>query len=760
MKKSLIFPLILIGITAISSQVILLREFLTIFYGNELSVGFLLCVWLIGGATGSAIASRKGGKNGEAYLKYLAKCQIFLSLLIPSSVVLMRISRPVLGLSLGEIMSIPTMLFVALLSFAPICLTLGFMFVVGCQIYEARNPEKKIAGMYLLESIGAGVGGLVTSMILIRSFGNLQIAFFIALLNLMALAPLASHMVSRKTLYRFTAIGFLLAFVLLHSLGGVRFLDSLSLRYKWKGISVLESKDSIYGNVAVTKMLGQYTIFTNGLIASSAPDLLTAEESVHFPMLQHPQPKNILLIGNGTGDILDEILKYPVRKIIYVELDPLVTKMASKHLAGQPWYRLDDDRVEIINTDARYFIKHTEKHFDVAIINLPNPYTAQINRFYTVEFYREISKVLNKNAIISFSVISSENYVSNELAEFLRSIYRTVKKVFPDVQIVPGDNAYFLAATEAHMIDLDYNALERTRTDKGIDTYFVRAHYLKSKLSSDRMGYINEMIKASGSKGLRAINKDFRPISYYYDMILWSTYFSNQLSHFFGWLIKIKLHRILTLIGVIVLILAFLGRKARKYKYFATLFALASTGCSEITFQVLTLLAFQVLFGYLYVKLGLIITAFMIGLAAGTFYISRRLDRIRRYYETYILVQVFVLLYSIVLMLVFFCVAHVPGISLKPGGGDFIFSCLPFIAGFVGGLQFPLANKICLLQNNRVTSTAGITYSSDLLGASIGVLLASTLLIPLFGIYGTGIAIAVVNLFALVLLFLGKTHGI
>ena len=58
MKKSVLYSLALIGITAITAQIILIREFFTTFYGNELSVGFILAIWFLGGALGSGILGK------------------------------------------------------------------------------------------------------------------------------------------------------------------------------------------------------------------------------------------------------------------------------------------------------------------------------------------------------------------------------------------------------------------------------------------------------------------------------------------------------------------------------------------------------------------------------------------------------------------------------------------------------------------------------------------------------------------------------
>jgi predicted membrane-bound spermidine synthase len=67
------------------------------------------------------------------------------------------------------------------------------------------------------------------------------------------------------------------------------------------------------------------------------------------------------------------------------------------------------------------------------------------------------------------------------------------------------------------------------------------------------------------------------------------------------------------------------------------------------------------------------------------------------------------------------------------------------VAGFIGGLQFPLANKICLRDRDRVGRTGGFIYGLDLLGSCAGAFLAGTLLVPILGIFQTCLWVAMLN---------------
>ncbi|MFH1778704.1 MAG: hypothetical protein ABH847_01555, partial [Candidatus Omnitrophota bacterium] len=82
------------------------------------------------------------------------------------------------------------------------------------------------------------------------------------------------------------------------------------------------------------------------------------------------------------------------------------------------------------------------------------------------------------------------------------------------------------------------------------------------------------------------------------------------------------------------------------------------------------------------------------------------------------------------------------------------FSFLPIVAGFIGGLQFPLANKICLGQEEFTGKTAGFLYGVDLVGACLGALVASAILIPIIGINAACYLTSLMNALVFLLLFL------
>jgi spermidine synthase len=160
-------------------------------------------------------------------------------------------------------------------------------------------------------------------------------------------------------------------------------------------------------------------------------------------------------------------------------------------------------------------------------------------------------------------------------------------------------------------------------------------------------------------------------------------------------------------------------------------------------------LAFQIIYGYMYYKLGLILTAFMVGLILGSIIMTRIMDKLKNALRVFVLTQVAVCVYPLILLGAFWILKGGRAYSL---GANVVFPVLPAIAGFIGGFQFPLATKIYLEHKTRVGRVAGLAYGMDLIGACAGALFVSAFLVPILGIPNTCFAVVLMSVIALALL--------
>jgi spermidine synthase len=191
------------------------------------------------------------------------------------------------------------------------------------------------------------------------------------------------------------------------------------------------------------------------------------------------------------------------------------------------------------------------------------------------------------------------------------------------------------------------------------------------------------------------------------------------------------------------------------------LVAVGTTGFAEITIEVVTLLGFQAMHGYVYYKVAIIVTTFMMGLTIGAAAMGRAVKRGAADRNMFLLIQATVCVYPLLLLgaLIMFSRMEISEASARTFAlqAHIAFPLLAFFAGFVGGLQFPLANALWLAEMPGAARAAGYTYGVDLLGSCVGAMLASTLLVPVLGIPQACITASLLNLGSFLLLLFRRS---
>jgi spermidine synthase len=689
-------PLLALGLTALISQVIFLREFLSVFHGNELVIGIIFACWMLLTGTGALIGRSslpaKTNKNihsaGFSLLGILPLLTVFAIRFLKNIVFP---AGSMAGISGILIFSASILLFFCLLS--------GFLFTWLTVDLSWKYKTNLLGKSYAIESIGSIVGGLLFSFLFVRFLGTFQILFLLLIIN-MSVAVLL-HPAGRRSILLAGLISTVL-FVLVFILD----LDLRSRALLFPNQIAIETRDTPYGNLVVTETGDQITIYENGTPVSVSSDVSVIEEDVHYAMVQHDSPDTVLVLSGDLAGIISEIAKYPVRHAEYVEINPWITKIRSKHL-GQPDYPW----LHILHTDGREFLRKTGYAYDVIMVNLPAPGTAQINRYYTAEFFAEVYLHLHPGGIISISLPGVENYVSNEAEKLYSLIYSTLGRTFRHILVVPGQKTYFLASDDE--LDID---IPRLIEDKGIETIYVNNYYLDLVSLQERSLQIEEFIKDGD-----LINHDFRPMAYFLQLDFWLSHFSTNF-----WM------------PVVILIILIVLAGLRSGPIDTGIFTAGFTGTAS---ELIILIGIQVVFGYIYLYLAVIVTVFMSGLAAGALLSDRVFAGVT--YAKFRFTQV--LLASIVgLMAITFLLierSQIPEILLHA-----IFISLTFLVAFVSGLLFASA---ALLRRSGIANSASRLYSADLAGSAAGALLTAILLIPLLGLTGSLVLIVLLNLLAI-----------
>lgn len=692
---------LLLGFLAISFQIVLLREFCAFFYGNEITFGIVLGGWLLWGGIGS-ILGEKVGYSRQRMTALFTACLV----LFPICLLCLRFSRLMLNILPGEMAGIFSMFASALLLTLLISFPLGVLFVLNVKFLRGNLSQT-----YFLESLGASLGACVIYFLFIPFLSNWHATAIICIA-----AAIVIFLVFQSG-SRWLPLAALCVFF-----GAFFVFDQLSQTIFWKPFTLIQSKDSRYGKLQAVQIEEQISVYNNNLMVFSYPNLAASEEAVHFPMLQHPEAKNILLIGGGVGGSLAQALKYPSISIDYVELGPEIIRFALAHLPQSENNLFQDPRIRVFYQDGRAFLDRSTNNYDVIILNLPEPATAQINRFYTREFFFIAKNRLAEKGVFSFRVPSAENYISPELQNFLSSLYLTLREVFPFVKVIPGNTNVFLASSLP--LSIEFEKISGRIEDLGLENTYVIPQLLIDRLSPLRIDRLAETI----SSGKGKINRDLAPISYFYNSVLWGTQFGDIEARLFtflshlsaSWLIELPL-----IFCAAVLILLGLRRK-KKYLY---LTPLAIMGFTTIVAEILLIFSFQIFYGNLYHKIALLFAAFMVGLSAGAFFEKNR--KTARFMRLLIIQSGFIILLCTCFLLY----------MTRPC--EILFFAILFCLGYVGGSLFIVSNRLYLEEKQNY----GMGYGLDLVGSFTGAIIVSSVIFPLVGLLPLLKALILLNLF-------------
>jgi spermidine synthase len=706
-RRVLCFAVSSLGASAIVTQLTLMRELHGAFSGNELVFGIVLGNWML--LTGLGAYLGKTVSRLARPVVVLVAAQVAVALLPIADVFLLRTVRDVVFVRGAEVGVTETVVS-CLVLLAPYCLVIGYLLTLATGILSPAGKPDGIGRVYFLDNLGGIGGGLAFGFLLVPWLNHFQILYLLAMLNLAA-AGLTAWTFRRRVLLGLTAAtavglaGAMLAWD----------LDRVSARIQFPGQRIIFRGNSPYGSLMVTESSGQCNFIENGLLLFATHNIEDVEQAVHFAMAQRPDARRVLLLGGGVAGAAREILKYRGATVDYVELDPLILEVGRKYLPAS----LADRRIRVINADGRLFLRQrqggagilpglpghrleacaTEQTaYDVAIVNVPDPSTSQINRFYTQEFLHDLRGRMKGEGVVSLAIGCYEDHVSDELARLIAVTHKTLRQEFRNVLMIPAGRIVLLASDGP----LTTRIADRLEAH-GIRTQLLHRRFLEDLLAPLRMADLRRAVSESAP-----VNRDFSPILYYYHLRYWMSQF------------RVGFGLLEAALVVLTLVCLFRARPIS--------LAVFTTGFAASALEVVLLVGFQILYGFVYHQVSLIVTMFMAGLGIGSLVMNRHLKRRTRKDLVWLGLGVAAYATGVPSVLV--------GLSrLEPeaavAAAPIVVPLLALLLAVLVGLTFPLAGKADF---QTVTSTTARLYTADYLGAALGALLVSTLLIPVLGV--------------------------
>jgi hypothetical protein len=194
------------------------------------------------------------------------------------------------------------------------------------------------------------------------------------------------------------------------------------------GNTVFERWDS-YGLVTVHERAGNYSLRVNGKTdASTGVDMYTQALTAHLPLLLHPDPKQVLVIGLASGATLDAALKHPsVEQADCVEISPAVVAAYEKFFKRRMGSPTDDPRARLLETDARSHILYTDRRYDVIASEPSNLWVSGVATLFTRDHFERCRARLAPGGIMCQFL-----HAYHVTRRDFQSVLATFRSVFPD----------------------------------------------------------------------------------------------------------------------------------------------------------------------------------------------------------------------------------------------------------------------------------------------------------------------------------------
>ncbi len=358
-----------------------------------------------------------------------------------------------------------TGLLLSLVTLMPVTTLLGVTFPLLLHRAGGGGAQARAGRLYAWNTAGALAGALVTDLVLLGTHG-LQGSSFV--LSGLLLAAGAAAILAERGVRNSLVLAVVVAVIGVLPLAAARFrpwdpviMTAGVYEYglQWKDRpgfrlddlrrerSLLFYEEGREGVVAVAQRGDRRFLSVGGKTdaGSGQEDVLTQKFIAHVPLLLHPAPRNVLVVGWGAGATAAAAALHPIERLVCVEIEPATFRAASFFEALSGRVRRDP-RFEIAFGDGRNHLLRTRDLYDVIVSEPSNPWITGVANLFTLEFYETALARLGPGGVFG----QWFHYYRFEPAD-LKVELRTFAAVFPHVSLwlvppVVGPNGPALAA--------------------------------------------------------------------------------------------------------------------------------------------------------------------------------------------------------------------------------------------------------------------------------------------------------------------------
>lgn len=719
LRMTLIFML---GLYSLAAQSLLFRAFLGIYDGSELGIGAFFGSWLLWIAIGAALSRRLLPGRGAPRFELLILLYLPAFLLQEQLIVQ---SRQLAGVTAYEVFPLLRMMILPLLINCPTSLLTGLLFPLACNWVSsapagARDNRQAVARTYIYEALGAFAGGSAITLMLWSGMPETSIYLYA---SLAVAAASALYRLLQRRCFLSLLLPLAIAAVLLSGLD--RRWNEQRQRASWNRIMEPQSYRGHFSTKQTPYLYGydqsQFNLLAWGSIAETVPQREEAAAVVAATMAQHPQASRVLVIGTGSYSICKAFGSLQsVSSVTWLTDDPEYTLHMLRVLPRE--YRDQTGKLRTPPYEAkRYLIDHADR-FDLVLINLPNPDTLLLNRYFTTEFYSLLKGRMPPDGVLAVRTDANENFIGGEMARIGASVYATLRDNFEQTALVPGEDSWLLGSDRAALTQRPGRLRNRFRSIPGATELYppeaLWSLYRRNRASFQLERYA-EVIDAANENEL--INSDQHPKALMHTLML-SLRRQGLASTAMEYLLNFSRHGLHWMLAALLLYIALRYRrgKGRGFSVWDSGLLVSSAGFAALTLSVVAMFAFQSRFGSIYLFVGLLSSLFMLGLYIGGS--GARLLTSRHPPARLIMVSIG--------LHILLCIVLAQALSSM----DLWQFILVFLLnGVLSGVYLPVAARQLADHGVDDWRAGGILDACDHLGGTAGAFLAGIVMLPLLG---------------------------
>jgi spermidine synthase len=436
------------GMTALSAEVIWTRLLTLLFGATVYTFSLILAVFLFGLGIGSSVGSAIGRAAPRPRVA-LGWCQMLLCAAFAWTACMLTQSLPYWPIN-PAISTDPWYNFQldvvrCLWAVLPGAILWGASFPLALASVASRgqDPARLVGGVYAANTVGAIVGSIIGSLLLVVWLGSQHAQQALILVSaLSGLLVLSTGFTEEAARTGRTALGGTLVVVAAAAGAGllsrtVHPVPGILAAYGRYAATRIGSADVIYmgegwnATVAVSRLPGGVLNYHNAgkVQASSEPQDMRLQRMLgHMTTLIPSQAKKVLVIGCGAGVTAGAVSIDPaVEHETIAEIEPLVPSVVSKYFGDQNFRVVDNPKVHIRVDDARHLLLTTRATFDAITSDPLDPWVKGAAMLYTREFFDLVKAHLNRGGAVTLFV---QLYESN--TEAVKSEIATFFEAFPD----------------------------------------------------------------------------------------------------------------------------------------------------------------------------------------------------------------------------------------------------------------------------------------------------------------------------------------